>query len=453
MPDLQAPLTPALSLSEIIGGLSFALDLKEGHPPGHCLRCAWIGLNVGWRLDLPAAVLSDIHDTLLLKDTGCAANAQRLRHLCRDSKTPERHALAVAGVAAEGPLCAGKAGFPERRQDPGRRAGPDPALCLGLLHGRRRRSAAIVRHLGFSSEVAAGVCSLDEHWDGSGAPDGLAGLAIPLPARMALLAQVVDVVHAEGGPAAACREVRRRSGTWLDPNLVAAFEQAQRARSFWRGLAAEGLARRVAAIQPPGRIVTVDEARLDAIAAAFAEVVDAKGGSTGGHGWRVADYAVAIAARLGWPAPQQRRLRRAALLHDIGKLAVSNEILDKPGKLDPDEWAAIHQHPAMSEQILGRIAVFRDLAAIAGAHHERLDGKGYPKGLAAEAIPLEARIITTADIFDALIADRPYRGPLPPEHALALMERERGTVVDGRCLDALKAYLRTAGPHPAAAGI
>ena len=125
------------------------------------------------------------------------------------------------------------------------------------------------------------------------------------------------------------------------------------------------------------------------------------------------------------------------MLHDIGKLGVSNAILDKAGKLDADEWAAMQQHAAYSEAILSRIAAFKELAPIAGAHHERLDGKGYPRGLKGDEIALETRIITTADIFDALTADRPYRAAMPVAHALAIMADMVGTAIDADCFRAL----------------
>ncbi len=138
---------------------------------------------------------------------------------------------------------------------------------------------------------------------------------------------------------------------------------------------------------------------------------------------------------------QRRWLKRAALLHDIGKLGVSNSILDKPGKLDPDEWEAMKMHAAHTETILSRIAAFSELASIAAAHHERLDGKGYPRGLHGDQIALETRIITTADIFDALTAERPYRAAMPVDKALALMSDMVGTALDGDCFGALRAAM------------
>ena len=116
---------------------------------------------------------------------------------------------------------------------------------------------------------------------------------------------------------------------------------------------------------------------------------------------------------LGYSPNELRDLRRAALLHDIGKLGVSNLILDKPGKLDPDEWVQMRRHPALTVKILERVGAFRDLAATAGAHHERLDGGGYHLGLTGDMLNRDARILAVADVCEALTAERPYRAALP----------------------------------------
>jgi HD-GYP domain-containing protein (c-di-GMP phosphodiesterase class II) len=131
-------------------------------------------------------------------------------------------------------------------------------------------------------------------------------------------------------------------------------------------------------------------------------------------------------------------LKRGALLHDVGKLGVSNSILDKPGKLDATEWQAVQAHAAYTEAILSRISAFAELARIAAAHHERLDGAGYPRGLRADEISLETRIITTADIFDAITAARPYRGAIPIPKTLEIMAETVGTAIDADCFEALK---------------
>lgn len=264
------------------------------------------------------------------------------------------------------------------------------------------------------------------------------GLAIPIYSRIALLAQVIDVFQNGESIEAARREVQRRSGTWFDPQLAEAFERIAVRREFWDTLRSNNLQQAIFALEPAQRIKTIDEDYLDEIAAAFAHVVDAKSPYTSGQSERVTLFTDMIAQTMGLSAERRRWLKRAALLHDIGKLGVSNAILDKPGKLDPDEWAAMKMHAAHSETILSRIAAFRDLAPIAAAHHERLDGKGYPRGLKGDQIVLETRIITTADVFDALTAYRPYRASIPISKSLAIMSESVGAAIDPDCFNALQ---------------
>jgi HD-GYP domain-containing protein (c-di-GMP phosphodiesterase class II) len=182
----------------------------------------------------------------------------------------------------------------------------------------------------------------------------------------------------------------------------------------------------------------VDENYLDDIAAAFGAVIDAKSPYTGGHSGRVGYYAGALGAAMGLDGPALRTLKRGAMLHDVGKLAVSSRVLEKPGKLDDGEWVEMRSHAAHTTAILSRIAPLRDMAAVAGAHHERLDGRGYPLGLDAMLIAREARIITVCDFYDALTADRPYRAAMPVEQALGIMAGEIGKAIDGECFAALR---------------
>jgi HD-GYP domain-containing protein (c-di-GMP phosphodiesterase class II) len=293
----------------------------------------------------------------------------------------------------------------------------------------------------FSEAVAQGIRHLDEHWDGGGMPLGLQGNAIPIYSRIALLAQIVDVFQIANGIDGAKSEVQHRTGTWFDPQLAAAFERLAAQADFWETLRSDDLRHAIFALEPAQSSSMVDEDYLDDIAAAFAQVVDSKSPYTSGHSERVTLFADLIAKQLEMSAEQRRWLKRAALLHDIGKLGVSNSILDKPGKLDPDEWAAMKMHAAHTETILSRIAAFGELAAVAGAHHERLDGNGYPHGLKGDQITLETRIITTADIFDALTAERPYRAAMPVTKALATMSEMIGTQIDVDCFGALQQAL------------
>jgi putative nucleotidyltransferase with HDIG domain len=155
----------------------------------------------------------------------------------------------------------------------------------------------------------------------------------------------------------------------------------------------------------------------------------------------VALFSNMIAIELGMSDAECRRLRRAALLHDIGKLGVSNSILDKPGKLDADEWVEIKRHPALGREVLARVGAFHDMSEIAGNHHERLDGKGYPCGLVGDQIDFPSRIVAVADVFDALTADRPYRQAMSADRAFAILDEMTGPALDFECVAGLKRAL------------
>jgi HD-GYP domain-containing protein (c-di-GMP phosphodiesterase class II) len=177
----------------------------------------------------------------------------------------------------------------------------------------------------------------------------------------------------------------------------------------------------------------------------FGQVADAKSAFTEGHSARVALYVDMIAEGLGRSAAQRRWLKRAGLMHDIGKLGVSNAVLDKPDKLDEGEWRQMQMHAVYSESLLSRVSGFSELAQIAGAHHERLDGHGYPYGLKGDEIAFESRLIGVADFFDALTSERPHRKALSVDNALSLMAASVGTAIDPLCFEALKTAIRRLG--------
>ena len=235
----------------------------------------------------------------------------------------------------------------------------------------------------------------------------------------------------------------KRSGQWFDPDLVdGAGDRSATTGGFWDSLSEPD----VSAVEPPDRVLTADEHRLDLIAEGFAAVIDAKSPWTHDHCDRVCAIATGMAQRCSASTRRRvRELRRAALLHDIGKLSISNRILDKPGPLTDDERAKFEEHPLLTEQILGRVPSFGGLAALASAHHERLDGHGYPRGLAAEQLTMPMRVLAVADVYEALISERPYRPAFTTEAALDLMSADVPSRLDPDAFAALKKLLDAEG--------
>ena len=245
----------------------------------------------------------------------------------------------------------------------------------------------------------------------------------------------------------ALSEARHRSGTWFDPVLVDQLTALFSDQAFVEGLLADDIRERVLKIAPKNTHMLLDDDYFDCIVAAFGKIVDAKSPYTAGHSQRVGFYAANIASELGMSAEEVKWVERAALLHDIGKLGVSNQILDKPGRLEASEWERVQEHAFYTESILAPISCFKDVAKASASHHEKLDGTGYPRGLKGDQIPLITRIITTADIFDAISAERPYRAAMPVSKVLDIMEENLHTAIDERCLEALKASIDRIPKH------
>lgn len=167
----------------------------------------------------------------------------------------------------------------------------------------------------------------------------------------------------------------------------------------------------------------------------LADAIDAKDNYTKGHSGRVAQYSKEIAERFGYDEKQQEKIFMMGLLHDVGKIGVPDEVINKPGRLSEEEFAKIQKHPAIGGRILGNIKEMPELAAGAKWHHERYDGTGYPEGLAGEDIPEAARIIAVADAYDAMTSNRSYRGVLPQEKVRQEIERGKGSQFDPKFAD------------------
>ena len=417
---------------------------------GHSLRTCLIGMELADHLSLSLQDRRDLYYAMMLKDVGCSSSSARVHELFGGDDRLAQHWLKL--VDWGNTLKAARFGLKhfvpgdslrERARRVAMLARAGSSVATELVEMRSTRGASIVRRLGLGERAAEAVRSIDEHWDGSGRPRGARGDEIPLLSRIICISQILEVFAMVHGPRGAIQLAQSKKGRWFDPALVEACDHRLEQRmALWCALNAQGLRDAVRNGEPDGASLLAGPGTLDRIALGFAEVVDAKSPFTASHSFRVTEMALKIAARLGHGTEQLIELRRAALLHDIGKLYVPNSILDKPGRLGPEEWETVRLHPYYTQRILEHIRGFENLAVIAGAHHERLDGRGYFQGLRAEQIPLGSRVIATADIYDALTTPRPYRPALPEETAVQLMERDRGIGLSGDCLDALADVLQ-----------
>lgn len=416
---------------------------------GHAMKTCVIGMQLAQVLKLSEMQQADLYYALLLKDTGCSNNAARVYQIFgEDDRKIKRGMKAINWTE----MSWESLNYLRRNMMPGRsvfeRAWTILAMAVNrdkhateICNLRCERGSEIACRMGFPEETCAAIANVDEHWDGKGYPKGLKGQEIPLLSRIVSLCQTLEIFVALQGPSAAFRMLEQRSGKWFDPELVRAAKELEKNQSLWNALQSDAARDLVLKMAPASTVWCVDDARLDSICEAFAEVVDAKSPYTYRHSHGVAEVAVQIAERVGLPRDTVDMVRRAALLHDIGKLSVPNTILDKPSKLTAQEWEVVRLHPYYTQRILEQINGFQELAFIASAHHEKLDGTGYYRNLRADQLSLPARVIAVADVYDALSARRAYREALPQEKVMSIMAREVPHALDLSCFEALKACL------------
>lgn len=434
----------AIRLSEVLSALSYVLDTVEGQPQGHVLRSCFIGMTIANGLHLSTEERSALFYALLLKDAGCSSNSSRLSTLFdtddfdakRRFKTVDWSRKSELGfwvartISPQGAIWT-KARTLITLSREGQNAGRE------LVQIRCERGANIARMLGFPELTALAIRNLDEHWDGSGHPDGVKGKDIPLLARVIGLAQTVEVFYSAYGPNEAEAMIENRRKRWFDPALADLFLAGARLGGVWQALAAENIVESISAMEPEDQILEATPARIDLVARAFAKIIDAKSPFPNQHSEGVARVASALAIQLGLSEDDRRQEVRAGLLHDIGKLGVSNRILDKPGKLTNTEFQAIKGHPSLTYRTLIQVQPFTGLAQMAASHHERLDGSGYYQGLTGPDLNLSSRILAVADVYDALSQDRPYRKGMPLDQTLDIITAERETKLCPSCVDAL----------------
>jgi len=414
-------------LAELVAVLSLGTDLGLGQPMEHVLRQCLLALRLAERLELDEEERAVLYYTALLAYVGCHVDAHEQAKWFGDD-------LVAKGDARLSDLGGGRSAVAYLVGHLGAGRPPLERLRLGLafLTGEGRRAVdamfenhwiateALARALGLGQPVLDSLAQTFERWDGKG-QSRTRGADCPLTARVTILVDVVEVFHRLGGVEAAVEAARGRSGTQFDPDLVTLFVDG--ASELLDGLDANGTWDAVIDAEPSLHR-RIAEPQLEHALEAVAGFTDLKSPYTLGHSRRVADLAATAAENSGLPGEEVRLVRRAGLVHDLGRLGVPNTIWDRAGPLTPGQWERVRLHPYLSERMLGSSSALAPLGAIAGRHHERLDGSGYPRGLHGDALTPAARTLAAADAYAGMTEPRPHRPARTPAEAAAAIRDE-----------------------------
>jgi HD-GYP domain-containing protein (c-di-GMP phosphodiesterase class II) len=433
-------------LADLLAGLSRLADLGFGLSAGEALRSCALATALARSLDLQDDEVRAAFYTALLHHVGCTGYAHETAKMFGDELI-----LNAAGGRTDvaSPLDTFTTFLPmltRGRPLHVRARLVFTALSQGQRFGESFTTAACelgrdaARRLGLPVQVEQGVYHVYELWKGGGAPAGLSGHDIPVASRIARVTGVAVLFDTIGGVDLAVAALRRRSGGMLDPGMVAHF--ADRAESLLADVEATCSGPSVLDTEPRP-VVAVTDSQLVDVAAVFADLADVKTIYTLGHSRAVAELARGAGQRLRLPAADIRDLEVAALLHDLGRVAVPTAVWEKPGALNANEWEQARLHAYHSERILAGSLRLAPLAPVVGMHHERLDGTGYHRGCTGTDLSLMARVLAAADAFQAMTQRRPHRAELAQEQAARrLLDEARKGRIDPDAAEAVLAAAR-----------
>jgi HD-GYP domain-containing protein (c-di-GMP phosphodiesterase class II)/DNA-binding CsgD family transcriptional regulator len=426
-------------LADLLAAVSVATDLGMGQEPEKAIRACLVATALARRMGTAEADVCDVYYTALLRHLGCTATAHEETYLGGDEL--------VSRPAAE------RADFGSPREllalllQSGKGTGVERVRYLArtLRNGRKgdqailgavcEVGARLAERLGLGAGVREGLYQSFERWDGTGTPRGLAAHDICLPARLAEVAHQAVIFDRLGGLESAVAMIRRRAGGWFDPGVAETF--ARFGADIFDEIGSRDVWAAVLEAEPAPRR-TIGGEGLDGLARALADMVDLKSPFLLGHSSEVAALSERAGVTLGLGSEAVTDLRRAALLHDLGRVAVSNRIWEKPAAVSTTEWEHIRLHAYQTERILTRSRVLEPLARTAGMHHERQDGSGYHRGTPGTQVPTPVRVLAAADAFQAMTQDRPHRPRLAPEAASeALAADARSGRLDPECVRAV----------------
>lgn len=439
-------MSSGIRLVELLAALSLATDLANGFPMEKGLRNCLLAFLIGRELGLDEDELGDVYYFGLLRSIGCTSYAYeealatgddrnfRNSFAGLDSSQPGDMMRRAFTRLGEGRGLAGRAHAIRGFVAGGR------AFVMGMGSANCDAGARLAQRMGMGKSVSKALTQVHERWDGKGIPSAIAGENLLLAARIGCFAHDVTVHRLDEGRDEVRKMVRRRAGGQHDPHVSDAF--LKRSDELLDLIETDSVWDAVLEIEPAPR-PWLPESRIDDTAGAFADFTDLKSPYTLGHSKGVAKLAEAAARKLGSSDTDVAALRRAALMHDLGRASVSNGIWDKPERLTTTDWERVRLHPYYTERVLEKAPALRPLARLAGGHHERLDGSGYHRGDPAALLPLPSRILAAADVYHAMTELRPHRQPLSQDAAARELAQE---VSAGRLdRDAVNAVLEAAG--------
>jgi HD-GYP domain-containing protein (c-di-GMP phosphodiesterase class II)/DNA-binding CsgD family transcriptional regulator len=424
--------------AELLAALSLAVDVGLGQPMEHMLRSCHIAVRLAEAIGLDRDRQTIVYYVDLTAWIGCHADSRELAMIFGDDIAFRADSYAVdwRGWRWKSSVLnhVGR-GSPalKRARDMGAFVLGGRSAVSEVIRSHCLSASMLAERLGLGPDVCDILPHAFERWDGGGLPAALRGEDLALEMRIVQLADIVEVHHRLGGLDQAVAVARRRSGAKFDPAVVDAF--CRHASELLAGLDNEDVWQSVVAPQV-GEGHALTEPELDSALEAMADFVDLKLSHTGGHSRGVACLVSDAASGAGLNAADVRELRRAALVHDLGHLGVSNLIWDKPGPHSPAERERVRLHPYLTERMLSRPPALHRIGELAGRHHERLDGSGYPHGLPATALSPAARLLAAADVYHALLEVRPHRpGRSPQEAAGVIRDEVRAGHLDGDAVD------------------
>ena len=445
----------SISLAELVASYSLGTDLGLGQPMEHVLRSWLIAARLGERLGLAEEDRVDLYYVAMLAWVGCVAEAHDVSQWFGDDIAfrSDSYDVDMAGLPMFGFMLRHVgSGAPALRRirlaatfvATGGRAVEPVMLSHCLSAGQ------LADQLGLGPQVRSALQQAFTRWDGKGVPAGVGGDEIALVVRLLHVGDIVEVSDRAGGVDAAVEIARDRRGTQFDPAIVDEF--CAGASEILEGVAAEpDWGERIAA--EPGLRVGLTEEEFDRALEALADFTDLGSPHFAGHSRGVADLAGAAARQAGLPEDDVRLVRRAGLLHDVGRTGIPATIWDKPGPLTSAEFERVRLHCYFTERMLSRPPALARLGAVASAGHERSDASGYHRGVGGAGVPAPARILAAADAFHAMTEPRPYRAAMTPKEAAAQLRADvRAGRFDEEAADAVlmaaghRAGKRRSGP-------